>query len=147
MSCLRRAIRGTSAMNWTHQLKMSEEKEGQDIPVNARTIRRPHRYAEMRKVNGNDAFTEVLQRVRGKFHYDRGDLLCNTAPSSGRLCWQKVWRRTNRTGELILQEDTISAVPGGGLNQPSFDRLLNWSCSLNQQKTLHVLWCVVFLPV
>lgn len=62
-------------------LKMSEEKEDQDVPVNTRTIRRPQRYAEIRKVNGNDAFPEVLHRVKGKFHYDRGDPLCNTGPS------------------------------------------------------------------
>lgn len=37
----------------------------------------------MRKVNGNDAFTEVLQRVKGQFHYDNGDLISNTTASFG----------------------------------------------------------------
>lgn len=69
---------------------MSEEKEDQDVPVNAKTIRRQQRYAEMREVNGNDTFTEVLQRVKGNFHYDRGDLLCNRGPGSGQPCRQKV---------------------------------------------------------
>lgn len=52
---------------------MSEEKEDQDVPVNTRTIRKHQCYAEMRKVNGN-TFTEVLQRAKGKFHFDKGDL-------------------------------------------------------------------------
>jgi len=65
---------------------MSEEKEDEDVPVNIRTIRRQQCYAEMRKVNGNDAFTQVLQRVKGKFPYDGADLLCNTAPSSAQPC-------------------------------------------------------------
>lgn len=43
---------------------MPDEKEDQDVPVNTRTIRRQLSYAEMGKVNGNDAFTEVLQRVK-----------------------------------------------------------------------------------
>lgn len=65
---------------------MPEEKEDQDVPVNAKTIRRQQRYAEMGELNGNDAFTEILQRVKRKFHYDRGDLLCNRGPSSGQPC-------------------------------------------------------------